>query len=82
MVAGLAAAAFDGLLEPVAVRLGYWVWSRPLVPLQNYAAWAVIAGGCSWWASRFPRLPSHPVVGWYVALQAVFFVGLGWGLSR
>lgn len=33
---------FDWLMEPVAVRLGYWSWAGP-IPFFNYACWFVIS---------------------------------------
>lgn len=69
--------AFDVLLEPVAIRLGYWVWHEGAVPLQNYVAWGVIAGAGAWWAGRFPKLSIDPVWPAYAGLQAVFFAALG-----
>lgn len=35
--------SLDYLIEPVAVALRFWVWSGDQIPLQNYAAWFVIA---------------------------------------
>jgi len=74
---GVACVAFDFLLEPVATGLGYWVWEGGTVPLRNYLAWGIIAAAGSWWAGRFPKLPSHPLLAWYVGVQAVFFAILG-----
>lgn len=35
---------FDWLMEPVAVKLGYWVWNGDgLIPLFNYTCWFVIS---------------------------------------
>jgi len=73
---GLVCVAFDLVLEPVAIGLGYWVWAGGDVPLQNYVAWGLIAAAGSWWAHRFPSLPTSPVLGAYVVLQAAFFAGL------
>ncbi len=30
---------FDWLIEPVAMKLGYWQWQNNEVPLYNYACW-------------------------------------------
>lgn len=43
IIAGILATAFDILLEPVAVKLGYWNWQDNYIPLQNYLAWFFIA---------------------------------------
>jgi len=74
---GLLCVLFDLILEPVAMSLGYWVWRDGTVPLQNYIAWGVIGAAGGWWAQRFPRLPSDPVLAWYGLLQVGFFFALG-----
>ncbi|MCX7737274.1 MAG: carotenoid biosynthesis protein [Candidatus Kapabacteria bacterium] len=33
---------FDFLMEPAAIKLGYWSWQDSLVPIQNYVAWFVL----------------------------------------
>lgn len=33
----------DILIEPVAIKLGYWNWENSLPPLSNYIAWFVIS---------------------------------------
>lgn len=37
------AVAFDWLIEPVAIKLGYWQWDGNEVPLYNYVCWFVIS---------------------------------------
>lgn len=32
---------FDFLMEPAAIKLGYWQWNSGMVPLQNYISWFV-----------------------------------------
>lgn len=34
---------FDVILEPVAVKLGYWFWVDKYIPIQNYIAWFFIS---------------------------------------
>jgi putative membrane protein len=29
----------DFLVEPVAMKLGFWSWENDIIPLQNYAMW-------------------------------------------
>jgi len=53
-VAGLGATwmtAVDGLLEPVAIRAGWWMWEGGTPPWTNYA---------SWWAVAFVLLAAAP----------------------
>ncbi|MBN8697130.1 MAG: carotenoid biosynthesis protein [Bacteroidetes bacterium] len=33
----------DLLLEPVAMKYDFWIWSNETIPLQNYVAWFVAA---------------------------------------
>lgn len=34
---------FDWILEPAAIELNYWQWSKSGIPLQNYLAWFVFS---------------------------------------
>lgn len=34
---------FDWLMEPVAVKLGYWKWSGGDVPVYNYICWFIVS---------------------------------------
>ena len=43
VITAVLAVAFDLFLEPAAAALNYWNWQGGSVPLQNYAAWFVIA---------------------------------------
>lgn len=81
LLAGALAAAFDFILEPAAIRLDYWHWAGGAIPLQNYAAWFVLAAAT---AAFHPRLSrgtgaedrSGPLAGHYVVIQTVFFLAL------
>jgi len=39
MDAALLATLFDWVLEPVAIKLGFWQWQNNTVPLYNYLCW-------------------------------------------
>ncbi len=67
---------FDFFMEPAAIALGYWTWEGGDIPLQNYAAWFIIAfAAASAW--RFAGIRSgHPFPRWYVLIQLLFFIGL------
>jgi putative membrane protein len=43
LLAALLTTAFDFLLEPAAINLGYWTWHGDGIPLQNYVAWFSIS---------------------------------------
>ncbi|MBN1350930.1 carotenoid biosynthesis protein [candidate division KSB1 bacterium] len=34
---------FDSVMEPAAVKLGYWHWEQNAIPIQNYIVWFVIS---------------------------------------
>ncbi len=33
---------FDYLMEPAAIKLGYWMWQGSVIPFQNYLTWFVL----------------------------------------
>jgi bisanhydrobacterioruberin hydratase len=37
------AVIFDWLIEPVAVKLGFWQWENNTIPVYNYICWFVIS---------------------------------------
>ncbi len=39
----LLATFFDVIIEPVAVKLGYWKWIHGNIPFYNYACWFVVS---------------------------------------
>lgn len=43
--AALLAVFFDWMLEPAAIKLGFWKWSDDAVPLFNYLCWFLISAG-------------------------------------
>ena len=34
---------FDWIMEPVAVKLGYWHWQDDIIPLYNYVSWMFVS---------------------------------------
>ena len=82
LLAGLIAAAFDFLMEPVAIRLDYWQWTGGGgIPFLNYATWFVLATALSAVHPRQLRRAcdlgtTGRLAGIYVGMQAVFFLAL------
>ena len=78
LLAGAISVAFDWVMEPVAIRLDYWTWAGGVIPLQNYAAWFVLAAAL---AAFHPRQLQRTcelgttgrLAGLYVVMQAAFF---------
>jgi uncharacterized membrane protein len=63
---------FDVFMEPVAIKLHYWVWlehtgnSFFVAPIQNYAAWFGISYVLGWFALRYRVFDTAlPRVAWH-----------------
>ena len=76
LISGLACIAFDLLLEPVAVHLGYWVLDVPEIPLQNYLAWGGIGALAAYWGARVLPRRGSAILAWYTIIQTAFFAGI------
>jgi len=68
-----AATAFDWIMESVAIGLGYWAWEGGGIPLQNYAAWFLIALAASAAYSVLGLKPRGHAPLILAAAQAAFF---------
>jgi putative membrane protein len=71
--AGALTAAFDWVLEPVAISSGYWTWTAEAIPLRNYAAWFLIAALLAFlyaWRKVSVRSPLPSIA---LVVQLVFF---------
>lgn len=69
------AVAFDWLMEPVAVKLGYWQWlGNGEIPMFNYISWFVISMLllAVFHALRFPKQNKFAIN--LLLIQAMFFL--------
>jgi len=80
IVAGIFLAAYDFFIEPVAIKLDYWQWADPTIPVQNYLAWAVIAALISLPLQLLKIRFRSPVLIIYFFAQLFFFLVLNIGL--
>lgn len=66
----------DFLVEPVAMKLGFWSWENDIIPFQNYAMWfatsIVIHGLILWFSPKINAKISFVIFG----TQTVFFAVL------
>jgi bisanhydrobacterioruberin hydratase len=76
LASGVLTTGFDWVMEPVAVRMGYWHWDGGAIPARNYVAWFVISGALSFvLVSRKRAIRSWvPMVAFI--LQLGFFLAL------
>jgi putative membrane protein len=82
VLAALLATAFDWLLEPVAIGLGYWSWKNNEVPLFNYLSWFAVSFFLMV-IFRFSPFPKRNPFGVHLLLiQSGFFLLMRLALSR
>jgi uncharacterized membrane protein len=69
--------ALDWLIEPVAIRLGYWSWAGAVPPLQNYVGWWVVSWliACAYGVWMGPSLRNNFAL-LLLGLQVLFFLCL------
>lgn len=80
-LAALGLVALDVLIEPVAIRLGFWMWDAGEPPLHNYLGWlAVGAVQAGTFYKLLPRTRNRraPLV---LTLQIAFFAYLAFALA-
>ena len=74
--ASLLMVLLDLLIEPVAIKLGFWTWDSTFVPLQNYIMWFFSAFVMQYILIKF-NSSIHYKLGLYVILsQLIFFIYL------
>jgi len=66
--------ALDLLLEPFAIRHGFWVWLDGVPPIQNFVAWWAVAVLMQWMLYRFAIVVDNQIARWYVLLLAMFLM--------
>ena len=67
---------FDWILEPLAIRLGYWSWNWDGVPLQNYLAWFIISAFAAALFRILKLRPGSRLPLYYLIIQVSFFIAL------
>ena len=71
----LLAVFFDWLMEPVAIKLGFWVWhDGGTVPFYNYISWLVVSAllACMFYVCSFPKQNKFAVN--LLLIQGMFFL--------
>jgi putative membrane protein len=63
----------DTLIEPVAIRLSFWQWHSPEIPLQNFIAWYFVSAALFfvYYRSKFQK--KNELSSLLLALQFLFF---------
>jgi len=81
LLTGTFAVLFDIMLEPVAVKLGYWTWGGGFIPLQNYYAWFAISFFASIFGSKLKLDLEDSLFVYYFLIQFTFFILLSFFLN-
>lgn len=76
ITASLLAVLFDILLEPVAIKLGYWNWAGNTIPIQNYIVWFIIALVSSYFFILLKLQFRYGITKFYLFVQAIFFLAI------
>jgi putative membrane protein len=71
----LIATLFDWVMEPAAVKLGFWSWDGGQIPLLNYISWFLISILLLALFSRL-KLKPHAFASNLLLIQAAFFLVL------
>lgn len=74
LLTGTFAVLFDLMLEPVAIKLGYWNWEKGFIPLENYYSWFGIAYFASLFASKLKLELEDSLPVYYFLIQFTFFI--------
>lgn len=74
LLAGTLAVLFEVMLEPAAIKLGYWKWENGAVPLYNYYAWFFVAFAGSIIYDAMKIKTGNKILEQYYFIQLLFFV--------
>jgi putative membrane protein len=75
LIAGALMTVLDWIMEPVAIRSGFWSWQDGVVPLYNYICWMVFSSlFCYWVLSRKTIETNKVTVGLFVILVIFFAI--------
>jgi putative membrane protein len=70
----LLATLFDWLMEPVAVRLGYWSWMTAEIPFKNYRDWFLVSAFLLFFFFRFGFPKKNQFALHLLLIQTLFFL--------
>jgi putative membrane protein len=73
--AALLATFFDYVMEPVAVKLGFWYWHGGGIPLYNYVCWFAVSALQLWILRLMPVQHNRFAVHLFI-IQLLFFIVL------
>lgn len=72
---GLLCVVLDFVIEPVAIKFGFWTWAGGEIPFFNYVTWFVFAVGFSFFYLKNSGKLNKTAV-WLFGVWLVFFMAL------
>ena len=78
--ASLLMVLLDLLIEPVAIKLGFWTWDSSFVPLQNYIMWFFSAFVMQYILIKFNSSINYKLGLYVISSQLIFFIYLVFNL--
>lgn len=75
LIAGALMTVLDWIIEPVAIRSGFWSWQDGIIPLYNYICWMIFSSVfCYWVLSRKSVERNKVSIGLYLILVLFFAI--------
>ena len=68
--------AFDFLMEPVAIKSGFWTWTDGEIPLYNYVCWMLISLVLQSVFVKFKLSETNKVNDVLLVMMTIFFITL------
>lgn len=66
----------DYVLEPAAIKLGFWSWQGNTIPFYNYVCWFGIGLLLQWLFEKYHKGGNNIVAMWLFLVQFLFFIGI------
>lgn len=70
------AVLLDWLMEPVAIKMGYWTWENDEIPVSNYITWYVVSALLLLFFELLPFNKNNRFAVHLLVLQILFFLAL------
>lgn len=75
LIAGGLMTALDWIIEPVAIRYGFWSWSYHVIPPYNYGCWMIFSSLFAYWVLSRKTVETNKVsIGLFVILVLFFAI--------
>jgi putative membrane protein len=75
IIGALITMGFDWIMEPVAVKLGYWTWlADSSIPIKNYRDWFLVSAFLLWIFRRLHIIVQNQFPVYLLIIQTLFFI--------